>query len=247
MSRIMKFPDDRLPGVAGLAKEFAARTGLTYMCGLWKENVVRGLGWNAYGTKSKMNLSTAPPSWSWACLSELPSAMILKNSRLYYQGQCTPVDEPKLVEISVVNENDDVFGQVKSARLTLTGKGQFVAHTSSPPAFSPSRLGMDVSTIYNSSISMEFQPDLVLCYLDEPPGLDGYTQKNLQAGTIYFRLGRWASDHSRLNGLHPNGILHALILEPVDGENVYKRIGIAGVPDGAVNETEWETSTVVIV
>jgi len=41
--RKMTYPDDRLPGIAGLVKEFSKRTTYNYICGLWREDLIRGL------------------------------------------------------------------------------------------------------------------------------------------------------------------------------------------------------------
>ena len=42
-NRKITYPDDRFPGIAGLAKEFSRRTGYHYVCGVWRENLIQGL------------------------------------------------------------------------------------------------------------------------------------------------------------------------------------------------------------
>jgi hypothetical protein len=85
VKRELSVETDRLPAIAGLAKEFGNRiktpTDLSneaqYYCGLWKEDFVRGLCWNGHGARiqqheSECNEGDTPeylgPSWSWAAL-----------------------------------------------------------------------------------------------------------------------------------------------------------------------------------
>lgn len=60
---------DRLPAIAGIARQVQLRTGDTYLCGFWKSDIVRGLHW-CYGPPSVMIRPATPraPSWSWASL-----------------------------------------------------------------------------------------------------------------------------------------------------------------------------------
>ena len=72
--RNLTFPEDRLPAIAGLAKVFSSRFGLTYRAGVWQESLPAGLLWflvpasgENKSIKSQRNLSA--PSWSWASVS----------------------------------------------------------------------------------------------------------------------------------------------------------------------------------
>jgi hypothetical protein len=98
--RQITYPGDRLPGIAGLAKEFARRTGFRYVCGLWREDFLNGLRWNAHGTKVQTDLSFEPPSWSWASLHGTP----LRSDEsccawdLHTEGQ-----DADIIDCSIVN------------------------------------------------------------------------------------------------------------------------------------------------
>ena len=72
--RNLTFPKDRLPAIAGLAKVFSLRFGLTYKAGLWRESLPAGLLWFRVPTLDesesvKSERSLCAPSWSWASLS----------------------------------------------------------------------------------------------------------------------------------------------------------------------------------
>lgn len=58
---------DKLPAIAGIARQVQLRTGDTYLSGLWKSDIERGLQWT-YQPASILTkpLSPRAPSWSWA-------------------------------------------------------------------------------------------------------------------------------------------------------------------------------------
>ena len=60
---------DKLPAIAGIAQQVHLRTGDTYLAGLWKSDIKRGLLW-VYLPPSAMTRPSTPraPSWSWAAL-----------------------------------------------------------------------------------------------------------------------------------------------------------------------------------
>ncbi|KAK0101648.1 hypothetical protein ONS95_006809 [Cadophora gregata] len=66
-------PGDMLPAILGVAEQIREYTGLSYMYGLWKEDLARGLLWTNWG--SRINMSdvqshqTGAPSWSWAAMT----------------------------------------------------------------------------------------------------------------------------------------------------------------------------------
>lgn len=62
---------DRLPAIAGIAKQVQLRTNDIYLAGLWKSDFRRGLHWWYGGQLSVPVRPSIPqaPSWSWAALS----------------------------------------------------------------------------------------------------------------------------------------------------------------------------------
>lgn len=71
MERNITYATDRLPALSAIAKNVATQTGFTYLAGLWKEDLLRGLTWTAYGADRTGNIEahkspSLTPSWSWA-------------------------------------------------------------------------------------------------------------------------------------------------------------------------------------
>lgn len=60
---------DKLPAIAGIAQQVQLRTGDTYLAGLWKSDIQRGLQWWC-SPPAAMEKPSVPraPSWSWAAL-----------------------------------------------------------------------------------------------------------------------------------------------------------------------------------
>lgn len=60
---------DKLPAIAGIARQVQLRTGDTYLAGLWKSDIERGLQWYCDPPSVMAKTSTTrAPSWSWAAL-----------------------------------------------------------------------------------------------------------------------------------------------------------------------------------
>lgn len=73
-------PTDKLAAVAGIAQQVQLRTGDTYLAGLWKSNIRRGLEWWSNPPSILVRPSTPQaPSWSWAALN-LPSSSSSSSS-----------------------------------------------------------------------------------------------------------------------------------------------------------------------
>jgi hypothetical protein len=66
--RKLSFSSDIFPALEGLAREFNARLNDTYIAGLWKWDLPRGLLWKVEGSKpGELPLEATPyraPSWS---------------------------------------------------------------------------------------------------------------------------------------------------------------------------------------
>jgi hypothetical protein len=68
--RSLTFPEDNLRAVAGIASEFANALDDTYVAGLWKGDLVRGILWHTSmsieGGLQPRSLRYVAPTWSWA-------------------------------------------------------------------------------------------------------------------------------------------------------------------------------------
>ena len=66
--RELTYDSDKLPAMAGVAEAFANQFKITYMAGLWKENLRSGLLWQRHHTIKTLTRPSCyvAPSWSWA-------------------------------------------------------------------------------------------------------------------------------------------------------------------------------------
>ncbi|KAH8596208.1 hypothetical protein B0O99DRAFT_671731 [Bisporella sp. PMI_857] len=133
----LSFPTDRLPALAGLAKQIAGLRSDSYLAGLWEDSLLQDLLWTRSGgpmtpyeesykpknalqkfdrrfatiTSSKRGV----PTWSWARLSgpvDFRKSELLPSSN----GVCC-----SLIEAECVNDGGDAFGRVLSGYICLHG------------------------------------------------------------------------------------------------------------------------------
>jgi hypothetical protein len=128
----LTFPEDKLPAFSGMADHFShllamevdvldqgrqgldvSRERLTYVCGLWKEDLLRGLVWRSIYPASK-TINYRAPSWSWAAVEG--GKMVYDMHALRNNQFCTEVLD---VQVTVPGLNR--FGRVTCGKLTLLG------------------------------------------------------------------------------------------------------------------------------
>jgi hypothetical protein len=120
VTKSISFPRDRLPGIAGLAKEFGSRVKAHYICGICLDDFVNGLCWYGYG--ARINSSEyLGPTWSWTALA--PHSLDSSSRAAYHIGENDHLllDDltAKFVSTHILYEAEDLFGQVKEATVLL--------------------------------------------------------------------------------------------------------------------------------
>ena len=104
-------PRDKLVAVAGIAKHFHKRSGVTYLAGLWEDRAAKGLLWVARGPRLKRVAGRAP-SWSWASVDGAVRYPVLLLQRPFRVLPClqlvsvrrSSVEEPK----HIIGQEDNV-------------------------------------------------------------------------------------------------------------------------------------------
>ncbi|GAW17765.1 hypothetical protein ANO14919_072320 [Xylariales sp. No.14919] len=77
--RALKYPSDRLPAIAGVARVVQDLTGSAYIAGLWKDNLVHDLTWDGglYQVEAQSSVAASPdflgPTFSWVSVNRLVS------------------------------------------------------------------------------------------------------------------------------------------------------------------------------
>lgn len=242
MARRLTNEDDRLPAIAGLAKEIGSRTGHSYRAGLWLEDIHIGLLWSTRG-RAKYGGQYAAPSWSWASVSGFDVAPVYKlehaNHDLSTEWSANNISvfyssKARVVDIMIEAATSDSFLKVNSATLVLFGLVY--------PFDDLLRASQPTFQQVSFKRSKKLRGSVTFCELDHHKE-DLWTVSDLQnSGIIYLQITKtW----------HRPGeyeILWALILEPTDGAaNQYRRIGIAEICPGDSMFKGWTEREIQIV
>jgi len=207
-----KFTDisNRLVAISGLARMYGAMIRHpTYVAGLWKEDLIRGLLWHVKGATlipkgSADNIPTSrnfSPSWSWAGVGY----EVVKNDLKTDNSRCalSNVEDTHIVLV----DPRDPFGAVESGSVTITG-----------PVRRLPRLYNKEWTSEKASMSKLER------YISEI--VDGETQ-----GSVAHKYSSPPGGHfSVLQMFRSTGLLDLLVLEAtgdsLHGISVYRRVGI---------------------
>lgn len=201
---------DRLVAISGLAKIYGEMIrNATYVAGLWKEDLIRGLLWHVDGATlipkcaadNILTFHEAFPSWSWASVGY----EVVKNN-LKTGGSIHALSEIKNIQIELVDPRDP-FGGVENGSVTITGPLKILPRLYNKEwtsADAPmSKLERHISEI----VEKESHGSVAQKY-SSPPG--GHFSVLLMLGDI--------------------NLMHLLVLEAtgevLNGINVYRRGGI---------------------
>ncbi|EFX01638.1 het domain containing protein [Grosmannia clavigera kw1407] len=113
----LTFQSDKLAAIAGVAKTVQQQRGYTYLAGMWREDLVRGMMWwlcdielsTASAIERSRIICDTLPSWTWARHSGEIDFIV------------SPEREAVSQVVSVSYEENGSFGQISSARLRLNG------------------------------------------------------------------------------------------------------------------------------
>ena len=112
----LSFQTDRLLAISAVASVVGKATGDRYLAGLWKDDLLSGLAWIAFGTSSKHDPSPhqryIAPTWSWA---SLPSS-VWHFPRSNWTG-----DAASVVDAWTALEGPNPYGAVSDAAIVLSG------------------------------------------------------------------------------------------------------------------------------
>jgi hypothetical protein len=124
--RHLTIQDDRFPALSGLARATGQRTKFTYRCGIWLEDMHRGLLWSTKGA-DKSNLrkfeNICALSWTWVSINFAGNTHkhLVPYFPLVFQT-IFPACDAKIVHCHVEMADDDPYGRISSAVLTIQGQ-----------------------------------------------------------------------------------------------------------------------------
>jgi Heterokaryon incompatibility protein (HET) len=247
-TRRITFNSDRFPAIAGLAKEVAARTGYQYKAGLWLEDFHNGLLWQA----PRVGISARhAPTWSWAVIDMQQYGLrkTIEDGVVIGLSVKEDIHRAKIIRVQVKNVDNDAFGQVESARITIEGRWRLIQWDGKPKPVLDSwdnrRFVLSrhqrMDRVPEEELTMPCQ---IVCSLDESAPAIASMLNLSQQRVIYMQIGRFEEEASYGEA----GVRFALILEPTgSASNEYRRIGIAQIPEDEAMADGWGTKTITVV
>lgn len=107
----LTFDKDRVPALAGIARRYGESHGLTYLAGIWKEQLPGALMWRA-GTMydPPRPLEQIAPSWSWLSVPSI----------YRFGSQCSP-GSIRFLGCSTPSQDADIYAGATHAEITVEG------------------------------------------------------------------------------------------------------------------------------
>lgn len=232
--------DDRLPVIAGIAREIQSRNKFHYIAGIWLEDI-RSLTWHAYGDGQPSKKYRAP-SWSWAALDySLGTYDIYTLGGTEYEPK-KDIRSANILRSKLKHQDGDPFGCTKSGYIVLQGHMLLAAEWKgiTPPHYT-AYWKKSASHMFAHLLKM-VEVDRLVFILDQfPPGSDEAT---VDLNAVYL-LQLATYDWSMGNA---DPVTLALLLERAGSSGSYRRIGIAEVPNHErLADDGWEVKDVTII
>ena len=128
MARQITFHSDRLPAISAIAREIHDRTGLEYCAGLWAQDLLYGLTWEAWGTphegQHRAHPLYRPPSWSWAS-QEGPITYLRRYTDVNKRGEgiewYRSDTQAHIKDVKVHAADNDIYGRQSGGCISISG------------------------------------------------------------------------------------------------------------------------------
>jgi hypothetical protein len=126
-SKLLTYPEDKLPALSGLATEFAALTKDQYIAGLWRNHLQRGLIWNRIPSLrwiEHLESLRAPdptnlPTWSWLKFNCYYASGTDHFPNIWERRWASSCEIKDIyVELATAN----TFGRIKMAMIRVLGQ-----------------------------------------------------------------------------------------------------------------------------
>lgn len=232
---------DRLPALAGVAQQVQSRTHDTYLSGIWKSELIRGLQW-WFDTPGAMVRPSTPcaPSWSWAALVQRNKDIENADETSYLCATSKYIpyaNEPSLLSYSPDLTEHGCLGSV-SGSLTLLGLWRSASLGGSIGSI-PERF----RSSFPSPSMIEGQPALYTgAVMDtNEDALDKTPLGCLQLGYFEYVGPKYS----------PERFVSALLLQEVGASEDqglrYVRIGRVVIPQSASLVEGWEKRSIEII
>jgi hypothetical protein len=230
----LTFQKDRFPAIAGLAREFADRTGYHYMAGIWAEDFRRGLLWEGVVPESYNGLG---PSWSWVEAEyDWRSGKLYESHRfmrhgLEFAAELVSFSDPKAADAFLEGGGATIL----TLRELCKGFGEFRAGQQFYQFSLSSKLGKEPAT---TKLHLRHSPfsnhsgdeDTVSIWPDNEMNNTTAMRILVEKQAVVLRI----SEFETWDAGSPHVFTtYGLLLEPAVSPNgTYQRIGLVGIPRG---------------
>lgn len=231
--RQLTFKKDRFPAIAGLAKEFAHRTGYSYMAGIWAEDFQRGLLWRGEVAESDHSLC---PSWSWAGATYNSNHGKVYDNALFmthgknFAAELVSFSDPRPADVFLGGGAATILnlrGWCKGIREFMAGKRFYHFSLFANPAWEPP--GATILHLRSSPFSNDNrEEDMVSIWPDKKYDVVDAAVTLAEKKAIVLRI----SDFESWDPGSPHRLsTYGLLLEPTGrSDGTYQRIGLVQIP-----------------
>ncbi|KAH7176817.1 heterokaryon incompatibility protein-domain-containing protein [Dactylonectria macrodidyma] len=131
--RRLTYTDDALPAMSAIAEHFGNLTKDSYLAGIWKSELHRGLLWQVTDLREQDAIrSSTAPSWSWASLfhdsGSFMSSVLLQPLRYH----ATSDNDAQLLDVKLDPIHGNLIGQMRRASLHMKGLTKTIILNSKP-------------------------------------------------------------------------------------------------------------------
>ena len=120
-TRALTFGTDRLPAISAVASVVATATGDRYLAGLWKDDLIAGLGWERLMVPingPRPCQEYIAPTWSWASLP----LTVVYPTRSHGTRDSRDADlDASVLDAWTALEDQNLYGRVSDAAIVLCG------------------------------------------------------------------------------------------------------------------------------
>lgn len=212
-SRALTRRTDRLVAFSGVAVKMSQMSELTYVAGLWEENILYNLLWEALGAPRRRPIEYRAPTWSWASIDNPVDHVFSRGRSLVTADSDFQVDD--LLEWSSIGEEG-----------VVTGHGALLGaqEVPSPPSGRYDCFYLELSEVWTVSVSLE-PKNTFRCSRGSASG-QYFPDVELDLGTHDpgFMLCLLCEHSARFTACH-GLVLKRVNVQNLSREDVYERVG----------------------
>ena len=272
--RKLTFEKDRSVAILGVAQEIQAQTGMTYLSGLWREDLLFGLLWQVDGRGNRSESGSALPAWSWASLRiEYAWGQHINSLvQIYYGARQLGLDREASFRAEILeakgSNNPDSMNDAGSSTQTLRLRSRLL-----PLSHWAGRFGPFFRSYWRRALShggwylweKAEESDRLIRSFDEDPDTPNSIEEGVESddededelsedddGSTWDEEALKDVVMLQIAGAKCSSgllLIYGLLLKPIDGKGyVFRRVGLVEIPGVEdLHSKGWETRTVSIV